>query len=72
MRNKRRWSWKKKHVRKHQFTYKSDGPPKDYRKIFHAGNRQKERTDLRKFEKGDCEVDFNPKYHHHCAAWFWW
>jgi hypothetical protein len=74
MKHKRRWSWKKKHVRRYQATkqFLWGGVPTAFVKPYHRANRAKERVDIVKFMQGDEEVDFSPKYHPSSAAWDYW
>ena len=74
MRNKRRWAWKKKHVRKHRLQkyFHMHGPSKEFRSQYHRGNRGKELMDLRKILRGVEDVDTSPKFHPSSADWDWY
>lgn len=74
MKHKRRWTWKKKHVRRHQSSkaFLWGMPPKSYRRPYHRANRAKERMDLRKIKMGFEDVDTSPKHHPSSAYWDWY
>ena len=77
MREKRRWAWKEKHVRKHRFQeawlhrFYRYGVPKWYKKHFHRQNRVKERVDLINLEKGK-QVECITKTRHNSDNWMYY
>lgn len=74
MKQKRRWAWKEKHVRKHRTISQRihrGGPPKDFIGHLHSGDKQKRLVDCKKIILGYEDVDTSPKYHPSEARWLW-
>lgn len=76
MKNKRRWTWKRKHTRNHSFTYKNDShPPKRYHRTTvlkpnRMSHRKLEREILMSTDYDN--IKFPTDIDNSMSAWCYW